>query len=147
MSATKWLQNLWPLSMSNSHPNNASGTNDRHLKTQSPSSGINTPTHSIGRHLWCWIEYGKTMEKEFLNYTCPYCRWHKWHCNRCDYKTFIIFQYDKKVDCAFMPSPTSITVTRYGTSKYMIFGSDSITIMDVNDSVVNLHGVIIKSTQ
>ena len=29
----------------------------------------------------------------------------------------------------------------------MIFGSDSITIMDVNDSVVNHHGVIIKSTQ
>lgn len=62
-------------------------------------------------------------------------------------KPLSFFNMTKKVDCAFMPSPTSITVTRYGTSKYMIFGSDSITIMDVNDSVVNHHGVIIKSTQ
>lgn len=29
----------------------------------------------------------------------------------------------------------------------MTFESDSITIMDVKDSVVNHHGVIIKSTQ
>ena len=62
-------------------------------------------------------------------------------------KPLSFFNMTKKVDCAFMPSPTSITVTRYRKYKYTAFESDSITIMDVKDSVVNHNGVIIKSTQ
>ena len=56
------------------------------------------------------------------------------------------FNMTRKVDCAFKPSPTTITVTRSKKSKYKAFDSDSITIMDVKDSLVCHHGVVIRKS-
>ena len=56
------------------------------------------------------------------------------------------FNMTKMVDCAFKPSPTSITVTRSKNSKYKSFDSDSITILDVKDSLICHHGVVIRES-
>lgn len=57
------------------------------------------------------------------------------------------FNMTRRVDCAFKPSPTSITVTRSKNSKYKTFDSDSITILDVKDSLISHHGVVIRVSQ
>ena len=62
-------------------------------------------------------------------------------------KPLLFFNMTRAVNCAFKPSPTSIAVTRSKKSGYHAFDSDSITIMDLKDSLISHHGVVIRTYQ
>lgn len=60
-------------------------------------------------------------------------------------KPLSFFNMTRNVDCAFEPSPTSIVVRRSKKSQYAPNVVDSITIMDVKDSLINHHWVVIRN--